>query len=113
MRRATAILLCLFLIVNIVLPVSAATSITESRMNASVATDGTCIPSIRQKVFYEGINDMRALQALQKRIGRKATLELVTKYYAPIDFSVGAESEEKLLAFRDEVNQTIAAAVKK
>ena len=43
MRRATAILLCLFLIVNIVLPVSAATSITESRMNASVATDGTCI----------------------------------------------------------------------
>lgn len=77
------------------------------------ATDGTCISSIRQKVFYEGINDMRALQALQKRIGRKATLELVTKYYAPIDFSVGAESEEKLLAFRDEVNQTIAAAVKK
>lgn len=77
------------------------------------ATDGTCIPSIRQKVFYEGINDMRALYLLEKLIGRKATIEFVTSYYAPIDFSVGAESEEKLLAFRADLNKKIAEAISK
>ena len=76
------------------------------------ASDGTCIPSIRQKVFYEGINDMRALQLLERLIGRKATMAFVTSYYAPVDFSVGAESEEKLLAFREELNRRIAQAIK-
>lgn len=77
------------------------------------ATDGTCISSIRQKVFYEGINDMRALYLLEKYIGRKATKEFVTSYYAPIDFSVGPESEEKLLAFRNDLNKKIADAISK
>ena len=77
------------------------------------ATNGTCIPSIRQKVFYEGINDMRALQLLEKLIGRKATMEFVTSHYAPVDFSVGAESEEKLLTFREELNKKITAAISK
>ncbi len=76
------------------------------------ATNGTCIPSIRQKVFYEGINDMRALQRLEKLIGRKQTMDFVTQYYAPVDFSVGAESEEKLLSFRAALNQKIAEAAK-
>ncbi len=46
MRRAIRILLCLFLIIYIALPASAATSVTDSRLNASVATDGTCIVSL-------------------------------------------------------------------
>ena len=41
------------------------------------ATDGSCIPSIRQKVFYEAINDLRALKLLEKLIGRRQTLEFV------------------------------------
>lgn len=46
MRRAAAILLSLFLIIYIAFPVSAATSVTDSRLNASVATDGTCIVNL-------------------------------------------------------------------
>lgn len=47
MRRASAILLCVFLIIiYIAIPVSAATSITTSRLNASVATDGNCIVNL-------------------------------------------------------------------
>lgn len=75
------------------------------------ATNGTCIPSIRQKVFYEGINDMRALYLLERYIGRKATLQFVTAYYAPIDFSVGAESAEKLHTFRNALNQKITEII--
>ena len=43
MRRATAILLLVFLILSLALPVSAASGITESRLNGSVATDGACV----------------------------------------------------------------------
>lgn len=46
MRRAAAILLSLFLIIYIALPVTAATSITESRFNASVSTDGNCVVNL-------------------------------------------------------------------
>ena len=46
MRRAAAILLSLFLIIYIAIPVSAATSVTDSRLNASIATDGTCIVNL-------------------------------------------------------------------
>ena len=46
MRRITAILLLAVLFLNIALPVSAATGITDSRLNASVATDGTCIVNL-------------------------------------------------------------------
>ncbi len=46
MRRVTAILLSLLLIIYIALPVSGATGVTDSRLNASVATDGTCIVNL-------------------------------------------------------------------
>ena len=46
MRRATVVLLAVLLIIYIAFPVSAATSVTDSRMNASVATDGTCIVNL-------------------------------------------------------------------
>ena len=45
MRRVIVTLLSLLLIIYIAFPVSAA-SITESRLNATVATDGTCIVSL-------------------------------------------------------------------
>lgn len=45
MRRAVVILLSLLLIIYIALPASAS-GITESRLNAAVATDGTCIVNI-------------------------------------------------------------------
>jgi len=71
------------------------------------ATDGSCIQSIRQKVFYEGLNDMRALQTLETRIGRRATEAFVEKYYGAVDFQTHAESSQKLLEFREAVNEAI------
>ncbi len=76
------------------------------------ALDGDCIQSIRQKVFYDGLNDMRALQLLQSKIGRKATLEFLKEHYGEVDFHTAAESEEKLLKFREALNQKIRESVK-
>lgn len=70
-------------------------------------TDGTCLQSVRQKVFYEGINDMRALQALEKLAGRKATDEFVKEYYGDVDFYTPAGSEDKLLDFREALNKKV------
>jgi hypothetical protein len=71
------------------------------------ATDGSCIPSIRQKVFYEAINDLRALQLLERFIGRKETLRFLQAYYGEVDFHTAAGSAEKLLGFRQALNERI------
>ena len=56
MRRFTAILLLALLLMSFALPVSAATGITESRLNASVATDGTCIVNLELHFRLEEAN---------------------------------------------------------
>lgn len=71
------------------------------------ATNGECIQSIRQKVFYDGMNDIRALQLLQSKIGRKATLEFLAEHYGNVDFNTDAESEEKFISFREALNRKI------
>lgn len=71
------------------------------------ATNGDCIQSIRQKVFYDALNDIRALQLLQSKIGRKATLEFMKEHYGEVDFHTDAESEEKFMAFREALNYKI------
>jgi hypothetical protein len=55
-RRFTAILLLALLLMSFALPVSAATGITESRLNASVATDGTCIVNLELHFRLEEAN---------------------------------------------------------
>lgn len=68
------------------------------------APDGHALPSIRQKVFYEGINDLRALRLLEKRRGRAFVMDLLRRHFGDVTFDTMAESPEALLAFRDTVN---------
>lgn len=69
--------------------------------------DGSCLQSVRQKVFYEGINDMRALETLEKYIGRNKTVEFLESFYGQVDFHTLSGSEEKLLGFRADLNRKI------
>lgn len=66
--------------------------------------DGTVLPSMRQKVFLEGINDQRALELLEKKKGRDFCEKLIIKHFGEISFKNGAESPKHLLNFRHEVN---------
>ncbi len=75
------------------------------------AINGTPIPSVRMKIFYEGINDMRALQRLEKLRGRRFTEALVREHYGDVTMMTPAESADKLLALRAAVNDAIAAAL--
>ncbi len=71
------------------------------------ATNGDCIQSIRQKVFYDGLNDMRALKLLESLIGRTATLDFLKEHYGDVDFHTDAVSEEKFMCFRETLNDMI------
>ncbi len=69
--------------------------------------DGSVMPSMRQKVFFEGINDQRALDLLEKKKGREFCENLIIKHFGEINFKNGAKSPKHLLDFRHEVNMEI------
>lgn len=71
---------------------------------------GKPIQSERQKVFGEGILDMRALQTLEALQGREACDSLLNKHFGQIDFHVTPENPEKILAFREELNNMLDPA---
>ena len=72
-----------------------------------------CLQSIRQKVFYEGLNDMRALKLLEKYIGKAQTKAFVEAYFGKVDFFTHAGTAENLLKFRHLLNEKIAQCVEK
>lgn len=72
--------------------------------------DGTVMPSMRQKVFFEGINDQRALDLLEKKKGRDFCDKLIEKYFGEMSFTKAAKNPTELLNFRHEVNEEILKA---
>jgi len=74
--------------------------------------DGTCVQSIRQKVFYEGINDMRALQVLEKLEGKARTRAFVQDFFGEVTFYTHPGTAERLLQFRKLLNARISSLVK-
>ena len=62
-------------------------------------TDGTAIPSIRMKIFYEGINDYRALCLLESKIGKEKTLEFINSTVGKISYT-SVLSREEIFDFR-------------
>ncbi|ASS66143.1 MULTISPECIES: DUF4091 domain-containing protein [unclassified Paenibacillus] len=70
------------------------------------------IESIRLEVFYEALQDLRALQLLESRLGKEKVIELLEEGLAePITFSQYPVSSEWLLAIREKINQEIATAI--
>lgn len=61
--------------------------------------NGEPLPSLRQKVFYDGIQDIGALTALEKKTSRDEVLALIGSELGDINFSSYPLDEERLLAF--------------
>ncbi len=64
------------------------------------------IPSIRGRVFYHGLQDMRALSLLESLMGREKVLSLLERE-GPITFSHYPRSARWLLDAREEANRLI------
>ena len=71
------------------------------------AHNGTAFQSIRQKVFYEAINDMRALKLFEELFGREKADKLIEKHFGKVMFRTEAKSPEKIIDFRNELNNII------
>lgn len=70
--------------------------------------NGTPLNSIRMKVFYDALQDMRALQLLECLTGRENTLELLEEGLSEsITFNSYPHSEEWQLEKREQINAAI------
>lgn len=72
--------------------------------------DGTCLQSIRQKVFGEGVYDMRALQTLETLTDRQTVCDLLDSFFdGGLTFHSCLVEPEAFIAVRRAVNEAIAA----
>ena len=65
------------------------------------AQDGTALASLRLEVFREALQDQRALQALEKKIGKEAVVALIGKNLTFKNYSL---DPNKLIRIREKVN---------
>ena len=76
--------------------------------------DGDALESLRIIVFYEALEDQRAMQLCESLIGRERTVsELEAAFGAPIVFSDCARSAAQLERTRERINALIKEAVSK
>ncbi|OAS15618.1 DUF4091 domain-containing protein [Paenibacillus oryzisoli] len=69
------------------------------------------VESIRMEVFYEGLQDLRALQLLESLVGREQVLTLIEEGLTePLSFSQFPSDAEWLLGLRERVNRAISGA---
>ena len=64
------------------------------------------LASLRLKVFYDGFQDMMAMQLLESKIGREKVVELIESKQ-PLKFTSYPRSAEWLLDTREKINQLI------
>ncbi len=69
---------------------------------------GEPLPSLREKVFFDGLQDLRALRAAEAKHGREAVLRLIRDTLGDIDFSHYPMDEETFFRFRDAVWNRVA-----
>ncbi len=74
-------------------------------------SNGGCLPSIRQKVFHEGLIDVRALKTAEKLCGKEKVHSLVEKHFGKVTFYTCPESPEQLLKFREDLNLLIEKSI--
>ncbi len=72
------------------------------------AKDGTALESLRLKVFYDAFQDLAALKALEKKIGREKVIEFLEKDLdKPLTFKEYPRDDNWLLTKRERINQMI------
>lgn len=73
--------------------------------------DGTPWPSLRQVVFGDALQDLRALKLCQELYGKEKTMELLEEGVEPITFDSYPQDADYLLNLRRRINRAIAAKV--
>ena len=77
------------------------------------APDGTAFESLRNAVFHDAIQDMRALKLCEQFYGKEYVLELMEKGVNPITFNEYPHGEEYILNVREAVNKAVKSAMER
>ncbi len=71
--------------------------------------DGNALDSLRHEVFFDGLQDLRALQALEGKIGREAVVAMIQE---GVDYTIDMQnypwSAKWLLDLRERINRKLA-----
>ena len=73
--------------------------------------NGQPLPSLRQVVFAEGLQDMRALKLCEQLYGRETTMRVLEEGIEPITFKKYPKSDDYILNLRRRINDMIKAKV--
>ena len=65
------------------------------------------VESVRSEVFYEALQDMRAMKLLSKMIGKDNVISGIEKEFGEITFSQYPRKTESMLRLREFVNECI------
>lgn len=65
--------------------------------------NGEPLPSLRQKVFYDGIQDIAALRALEAKTSRAHALDVIREELGEIDFTHYPMDNARFLRFRERI----------
>lgn len=76
-------------------------------------TNGEPWPSLRQVVFHDALQDLRALQLCEQLCGREETMRILEERIEPITFKEYPHSADYILNLRRRVNEAIASKVNK
>lgn len=71
--------------------------------------DGCVIDSLRHEVFYEGLQDYRALKKLEELKGRAFVLRILDEFGVKDGFENSLCDEEKFIRLREKINAAIIA----
>lgn len=75
------------------------------------AHDGTACDSLRLPVFFDGLQDMRALSLCEKLYSREFVISLIDEGIEPVTFKNYPHDAEWLLNLRERVNEAIKKAI--
>ena len=70
------------------------------------------VESVRSAVFYDGLQDMRAMQLLAERIGTPAVVELLENEFGKITFTEYPRGAKKILKMRKIINNHLDSLYK-
>lgn len=73
--------------------------------------NGAPLISLRLKVFYDALQDMRALQLLESLIGKEKTMQILEDGIEPITFAQYPHCDDWQLATREKINAAIKQAI--
>ncbi len=72
-------------------------------------TDGTCIPSIREKLMMEALCDLRALLYLEEKLDGDAVKKLCDDWFGGVTMTMSREQTNSIVAFRQKINELVEA----